>query len=107
MSITNKNYLANGWNHQVHAEWLSEYKPRYFADILTVANELEGDHFEVFYSGLAPIDDDLDGQIQEFEKIKFNNPKLDKSQRDIMKMIDNLKRRRRAYQLWNQGQANL
>lgn len=40
MSITNKNYLANGWNHQSHAEWLLEYKPRYFADILTAAKSL-------------------------------------------------------------------
>ena len=100
MSITNKNYLSNGWNHQSHAEWLLEYKPRFFADIMTVSHDLEGDHFEVFYHGLAPIDDDLDGQIHEFEKIKLNNPKLDKCQRDIWKMVDNLKRRRRAYQLW-------
>lgn len=63
MSITNKNYLANGWNHHCHAEWLLEYKPRYFADILNAAQYLEGDHLEVFYSHLAPIDDDLDGQI--------------------------------------------
>lgn len=107
MSIANKNYLANGWAHSFHSEWLLEYKPRYFADILTLANELVGDHFDVFYSGLAPIDDDLDGQIQGFEKIKFNDAKHDKAQRDILKMIDNLKRRRRAYQLWEQEKANL
>lgn len=107
MSITNKTYLANGWNHQCHAEWLLEYKPRYFADIMKAAQYLEGDHLEAFYGDLAPIDDDLDGQIQEFEKIKFNNPKLDKNQRDIYKMVDNLKRRRRAYQLWTQNQPNL
>jgi hypothetical protein len=76
---------------------LLEYKSRYFADILTLANELVGDHFEVFYNCLAPIDDDLDGQIEEFEKIKFADPKHGKSQRDILKMVDNLKRRRRAY----------
>ena len=68
---------------------------------------MSGDHLEVFYSSLAPIDDDLDGQITEFEKIKFNNPKFDKNQRDILKMIDNLKRRRRAYALWEEGKANL
>lgn len=106
MSITNKTYLANGWNHQSHAEWLLEYKPRYFADILVVATIFEGEHLQTFYSDLAPIDDDLDGQIHEFEKIKFNNPKLDKNQRDILKIIDNLKRRRGAYQLWGQN-ANL
>ena len=107
MSIANKNYLANGWAHPFHSEWLLEYKPRYFADILTLANDLVGDHFEVFYNGLTPIDDDLDGQIHEFEKINFADPKHGKAQRDILKMVDNLKRRRRAYQLWDQGKANL
>lgn len=105
-SITNKHYLASGWNNQCHAEWLIEYKPRYFADIINASKTLEGDHLEAFYSGLAPIDDDLDGQIEGFEKIKFDNNKLDKNQRDILKMIDNLKRRRRAYLLWAQ-QPNL
>ncbi len=63
LSITAKNYLANGWNHQSHAEWLLEYKDRYFADMITVSQQFEGDHFQVFYQDLAPIDDDLDGQI--------------------------------------------
>jgi hypothetical protein len=66
LSITAKNYLANGWNHQSHAEWLEEYKPRYFADMMTVAVEIEGDHFEVFYHGLSPNDDDLDSQIENY-----------------------------------------
>jgi hypothetical protein len=55
---------------------------------------------------LAPIDDDLDGQIEQFSKINLNNPKRDKNQRDILKQIDNLKRRRRAYQLFEK-QGNL
>lgn len=37
MSITGKQYLANGWNHRLHADWLQEYKSRYFNDIMTVA----------------------------------------------------------------------
>ncbi len=55
---------------------------------------------------MAPIDDDLDGQIEQFSKINLNNPKRDKNQRDILKQIDNLKRRRRAYQLFEK-QGNL
>ena len=68
---------------------------------------MSGDHLEVFYSSLAPIDDDLYGQITELEKLKLYNPKFDKNQRDILKMIDNLKRRRRAYALWEEEKANL
>lgn len=66
LSITSKNYLANGWNHMIHLDWLLDYKSRYFADIVAASNELSGDHLEVFYSSLSPIDDDLDGQITEF-----------------------------------------
>lgn len=105
MSITGKAYVGNGWNNALHSEWLLEYKERYFADILVASKELVGDHFEFFYQHLAPIDDDLDGQITEFEKINFNDPKLDKNQRDILKIVDNLKRRKNAYKLYQANPA--
>lgn len=38
LSITSKNYLANGWNHMIHLDWLLEYKSRYFADIVAASN---------------------------------------------------------------------
>ena len=62
-------------------------------------NVLDGDHYELFYENLAPIDDDLEWQIAEFEKIKFPEGK-DKNERDILKIIDDLKRRLKAYQLY-------
>ena len=65
---------------------------------------LSGDHYEVFYESFAPIDDDLESQIAAFEKLKFPEGK-DKHQRDILKIVDDLKRRHRAYQLYTQ--ANL
>ena len=40
LSISSKNYLANGWNHQSHAEWLLEYKPRFFTDLPKVVDAL-------------------------------------------------------------------
>ena len=34
-------------------------------------NVLDADHHQAFYNNMAPIDDDLEYQISEFEKIKF------------------------------------
>lgn len=76
-----------------------KYRERYFKDVQELMNVLDGDHYELFYENLAPIDDDLEWQIAEFEKIKFPEGK-DKNERDILKIIDDLKRRLKAYQLY-------
>ena len=60
---------------------------------------LSGAHFEIFYDYLAPIDDDLAYQIARYEKIIFPEAK-DKHSRDILKIVDNLKRRLNAYKLY-------
>jgi hypothetical protein len=83
---------------------LAKYRDRFFQDLQTLTTTLNGDHVEVFYSDLAPIDDDLESQIAGFEKIQFPEGK-EKNQRDILKTIDSLKRRLRAYQLYTN--ANL
>ena len=61
---------------------------------------LDGDHYEFFYENVAPNDEDLEWQIKKFEEIKFPEGK-DKNERDILKIIDNLKRRKRAYDLYS------
>lgn len=98
-SVSSKQSIASGWNHPYHKERLLKYRERYFKDVQELINVLDGDHFEVFYESLAPFDDDLEYQIAEYEKIKFPEGK-DKNSRDILKMIDNLKRRQKAYQLY-------
>jgi hypothetical protein len=101
-SIANKNSIASGWNHDYHADRLAKYRDRYFEDIEKLADVLAGDHYEVFYESFQPIDDDLLYHIERYEKINFPQGK-DKHSRDILKIIDNLKRRQRAYQLYATG----
>ena len=98
-SIANKNSIASGWNHEYHGDRLAKYRDRYFEDIEKMADVLAGDHFEVFYEAFQPIDDDLLYHIERYEKISFP-PGKDQHSRDILKIIDNLKRRQRAYQLY-------
>jgi hypothetical protein len=105
-SIAIKNSIASGWNHDYHAERLAKYNDRYFEDVEKLAGVLAGDHFEVFYESFQPIDDDLLTHIERYSKITFPAGK-DKHTRDILKIIDNLKRRQRAYQLYATGQAAL
>jgi hypothetical protein len=62
---------------------------------------LIGDHFEVFYNNLVPIDDDLAYHISQFEKLKFSEGK-EKHARNIMKIVDIWKRRLNAYKLYSE-----
>lgn len=98
-SIEVKHSIASGWNNSYHKEWLAEYRDRYFDDVQKLVDVLTGDHFEIFYDSFAPIDDDLAYQISKYEKIVFP-PGKDKHSRDILKIIDNLKRRLNAYKLY-------
>ena len=60
---------------------------------------LRGDHFQLFYEKLAPIDDDLEYLIGKYQALKFPEG-MEKHAIDILKMIDELKRRQRAYALY-------
>jgi hypothetical protein len=98
-SVSVKNSIAAGWSHPYHKERLLQYRERYFKDLQSLIGVLDGDHLEVFYDSCAPIDDDLEDQIVRYEKISFPAG-LDKNQRDILKIVDNLRRRLKAYQLY-------
>lgn len=103
-SVAVKNSIAAGWNHHYHAEWLLEYRDRYFEDIQKLSEVLSGDHLEVFYDNFQPIDDDLAYHIEKYEKIVFPAGK-DKHTRDLLKIVDNLKRRLNAYKLYTPAAA--
>jgi len=103
-SVQVKNSISAGWNHSYHKDRLAKYRDRYFKDVQGLIDVLDGDHYEVFYNDFEPIDDDLESQIKGFEQIKFPEGR-DKNHRDILKKIDQLKRRQRAYQLYTN--ANL
>ena len=81
---------------------MGKYTDRYFEDIEKLAEKLGGDHLEVFYEAFQPIDDNLMYYIERYKKINFPEGK-DKHTRDILKIIDNLERRYRAYQLYATG----
>ncbi len=95
-----KRSIAAGWNHSYHKERLSKYRDRYFKDVQVLVSVLEGDHYEVFYENFEPIDDDLETLIAEFSKLTFPVGK-ERHARDILKIIDNLKRRQKAYHLYS------
>ena len=64
-----------------------------------MVNDLSAEHFEVFYMELAPIDDDLAYQIEQYSKIVFPGGK-EKCHDDVQKMVDRLTKRLKAYQLY-------
>lgn len=66
-----KESVAEGWNHEYHQERLQKYKDRYFKDVQELVGVLNADHLAVFYDNLAPISDDLEYQIQQYEKLTF------------------------------------
>jgi len=49
-------------------------------------DKLDADHHLAFYSNLDPIDDDLEYQIEQFEKIKFPEGR-EKNANDVKKMV--------------------
>jgi hypothetical protein len=98
-SVTLKTSIAQGWNHPYHKERLLKYRDRYFKDTQDLVDQLESDHHHAFYTHLAPIDDDLEYQIEQYEKIKLPVGK-EKNSTDILKMVDTLKRRAKAYELY-------
>lgn len=54
----------------------------------------------MFYENLQPIDDDLEYHIKKYEEIKLEEGKLDKHIVYIKKIIDQLRRRSKAYKLY-------
>lgn len=67
-----------------------------------MAKVLKGDHLEFFVDSLEPIDDDLEGTIAGYQSFKLEGEKYDKINRGILKIIDHLKRRGKAYALFNE-----
>lgn len=51
---------------------------------------------------MEPIDDDLEGTISGYQSFKLVGEKYDKINRNILKIIDQLKRRGKAYALFNE-----
>ena len=98
--------MAAGWNHSYHQKRLDKYVDRFFDDIEKVADILSGEHFEVFYGSLEPNGDNLAHYIARLEKIKFAAGK-EKHSREVLKMVDQLKRRQRAYNLYEEQKAAL
>ena len=94
-----KRSIAAGWNHSYHKQRLLKYRDRYFKDVQGLLGVLEGDHYETFYENFEPIDDDLNYLIQEYQKLSVPAGK-ERHARDILKIVDNLKRRQRAYELY-------
>lgn len=100
LSVTVKGHIASGWNHPYHKEKLMKYRERFYKDLQGLVEVLVGDHYQAFYNDLSPIDDDLEYHIAQFEKISYP-PGKDKYARAILKKVDQLKRRLRAYQLYS------
>ena len=60
LSIDSKRSYAEGWNSGIHGEvLLTNYKARYFGDLVDLSTKLSALHFTFFYTSLKPIDDNL------------------------------------------------
>jgi hypothetical protein len=98
-SVELKGYIAEGWNHPYHKERLLKYQDKYFKDLQEISHYMSGDHFAAFYGKLEPLTDDLSFLINGYEKVSFP-PDREYNAVDILKRIDELKKRQRAYQLF-------
>ncbi len=101
-SISVKHAIRAGWSAGIHLPWLIEIKKTFFSEIPEVSKKIHGDHLEFFIEDLEPIDDDLEGTIAGYQSFKLDGEKYDKINRGILKIIDHLKRRGKAYALFNE-----
>lgn len=99
-SITVKTYAALGWNNSVHSDLLlTEYKPRIFADMIDLSNQLSSEHFMFFYTNLQPIDDKLQDTIDLYKQVLSQLTGSDKLGHinNIKKIISELENRSNLY----------
>lgn len=108
MSATLKKAYMSGFNHWAHVEWLNgAYFKQYFEDVLVVSEKFDGDGIALFVEYLAPVGDDLPRLIAAWEEVI---PKLEKSERATLESkqaLDTLKRRQRAYELFEASRPKL
>ena len=86
--------------HPSHLEELLEIKKTFFTEISEAAELIKNDHLEFFVMKLEPIDDDLESTIEGYKSVKLEGEKYDKVNKNILKIIDTLQRRKRAYDLF-------
>lgn len=71
-------------------------KETYFKDIIEVALKLSKDHFQFFVGELIPIDDEFDENIEKYNHIKIEGEKYISHHKIFKKIIDILKRNKKA-----------
>ena len=95
-----KNSYAAGWNNLVHLTALKDiYKQRIFNDMLALSKTLSISHFTFFYTGLAPIDDDLATTIALYEGVNLKGGAMIGHINNIRKITDGYKLRQKLYEI--------
>ena len=90
--------FAEGWNNSIHLDWLvNTYKARIFQDIPGLSTSLTSEHFKFFYTGLAPIDDDLASTIALYEGVDLKGSIMIGHMNNIKKIIDGYRIRQGLY----------
>jgi hypothetical protein len=98
ISVGIKSSYAEGWNNLVHLAALQgTYKARIFADIPALSRVLSISHFTFFYTGLAPIDDDLGTTISLYEGVNLKGGDMIGHINNIRKITDGYKLRQKLY----------
>jgi hypothetical protein len=96
--MTSKQLMAAGWRHPAHFELLfSDYRARVFKDLIELSEKLDFTQFRFFYRTLKPLDDDIQGQldnywavIKELEGKKDESGELKVHAKELMKIADDL-----------------
>jgi aminopeptidase N len=97
-SLTVKGAWAQGWNSSVHLPWLvTIYKPKIFEAIPALSLTLTSEHFQFFYTNLAPIDDDLATNINYYQAVSLPGSNMIGHVNNIKKIVDGYKLRQVLY----------
>lgn len=105
ISMTVKQLITAGWRNQIHYEWLStEYREKYFKDIISLSSVLDYSQLQFFYNRLKPLDDNIQSQldsyravVKQLEETNDESGELKVHAKEIMRIVDDLEKKKANY----------
>ena len=80
----------------MHLTWLRDtYKARYFEDIPLLSTILSAEHFKAFYSYLAPIDSDFDGNVALFNGVVLKGAQMLGHLHNLQRTVEGIRLRQK------------
>lgn len=96
----------NSWHH--HDRINTKFYDRYFADIVKMVEEgQDADRIVNFLEDMSPVGDDIPRLIASYEEVLPKLAKSDRATIECKQHLDTLKRRQRAYELFESTRPKL